>query len=100
MKSLDDLSRLRLLRLMSNSDSIPDYLWLVLFFGAIEVIYLSMLLHVDNLQLHLLLVALLTGSIAVCIWLIAIINNPFGGDIQVSSLSLEYALHVIDSLPR
>lgn len=100
LNSINDLSRDRLLRLLSSEDVVPDFVWLVLLGGAIIVIYFSLLLRVENPRLHLVLVALLTASIGLCIWLMAVINSPFSGELQVSTAPLKYAIGVILSLPR
>jgi hypothetical protein len=100
LNSVTELSRYRLLRLVSGEDVIPDYVWLVLLTGGIIVVYFGLMLRVENPRLHMVLVALLTASIAICLWLMAIVNSPFSGEIQVSTAPLNYALNVIDSLPR
>jgi len=99
LSSLSTLSQDRLLRLQSAT-AIPDYFWLVLIAGGMVVTYLGMILEIENARLHLVLTALLVSIIAMSLWLIAIINNPFSGDLQVSTDSLKYALHVISLLPR
>lgn len=98
LRSLDELSDRRVLLLMSSQESLPGPFWFVLIIGAIVTIGVSLLLRVDNLVLHMVLVLFLTGLIALCLWLIVLINNPFVGTMQVSSESLKYALYVIDTL--
>jgi hypothetical protein len=44
--------------------------------------------------------ALLAGLIAICIWMIAMINHPFGGEVHVSTAAFQHAIHVIEGLPR
>ncbi|MBV9020794.1 MAG: DUF4239 domain-containing protein [Chloroflexi bacterium] len=99
LNSLSTLSQDRLFRLQSAT-SIPDYFWLVLLAGGMVVVYLGMILEIENARLHLVLTGLLVSIIAMSLWLIAIINNPFAGDLQVSTDSLQYALHVLSLLPR
>ncbi|MBV8822841.1 MAG: hypothetical protein JO123_08625, partial [Ktedonobacteraceae bacterium] len=99
LNSLSTLSQDRLFRLESAT-SIPDYFWLVLLAGGMVVVYLGMILEIENARLHLVLTGLLVSIIAMSLWLIAIINNPFAGDLQVSTDSLQYALHVLSLLPR
>jgi threonine/homoserine efflux transporter RhtA len=99
LASLGTLSQDRLLRLQSAT-SIPDYFWLVLIAGGMVVTYLGMILEIENARLHLVLTGLLVTIIAMSLWLAAIINNPFAGDLQVSTDSLQYALHVISLIPR
>ena len=96
MRSLDTLSEERVVRLMDSKDVLPDVFWFVLFVGAVVTIGCCLILHMKNTRLHLMLTLLLT----ICLWLIVIINNPFGGDLRVSTDAFEYALHVIDTLPH
>ncbi|SRR5579884_4247092 len=100
LNSVTELSKDRLLRLVASEDAIPDYVWMVLLVGGAIVVYFGLLLRVENPRLHMVLMILLTLSIAICIWLLSIINTPFSGDIQVSDAPLRYALQVIDALPR
>jgi hypothetical protein len=100
LKSLDDLSVRRVERLLSSKEDLPRIFWVVLALGAGIMIYFGLLFYVENVRLHVFMVMLLTGLIAACTWLIVVINNPYIGDLHVSSEALQYALHVIDTIPR
>ena len=95
LNNVSNLTQPRILRIMSREGGIPDYFWLILLLGSTAVIFLSLILHVEDRKLHFTLVITLTCSIAICLWLIAVMNNPFGGSLQVSSSPLKYALHVL-----
>lgn len=99
LSSLGTLSQDRALRLQSAT-SIPDYFWIVLIGGGMIVIFSGMILEIESVGLHLVLMGLLVSSLAMSLWLIAIINNPYAGGVQVSTNALQYALHVINLLPR
>ena len=99
-ESLDTLSTTRAVRLQSNVAALPDVLWLGLVLGALVTIFFCLVLHMENVQLHAAMTALLAGLIATSIWMILMINHPFAGDIHVSTAAFEHAIHVIDSLPR
>jgi hypothetical protein len=99
-ESLDDLSTLRAIRLQSNVAALPVVLWFGLVFGAVVTIFFCLVLHMENVQLHAAMTALLTGLIATSIWMILMINHPFAGDIHVSTAAFQHAIHVIESLPR
>jgi hypothetical protein len=98
LQRLDDLSEQREVRLMSSQDGLPDVFWFVLVIGAIITISFSLILRVKDIRLHMAMILLLTGVIAICLWLIVLINNPFVGNMQVSSEPLKYALYVIDTM--
>jgi hypothetical protein len=99
-ESLDNLSTQRAVRLQSNVAALPDVLWFGLVIGAVVTIFFCLVLHMENVQLHAAMTALLTGLIATSIWMILMINHPFAGDIHVSTTAFQHAIHVIDSLPR
>jgi hypothetical protein len=100
VKSLDNLSVQRVERLMSSKEDLPRIFWVVLLLGAAIMLYFGLLFYVENVRLHIFMLMLLTGLIAACTWLIVVINNPYIGDLHVSSEAMIYALHVIDTIPR
>jgi hypothetical protein len=99
-ESLDNLSTQRALRLQSNAAALPIALWFGLVLGELVTISFCLILHMENVQLHALVTALLTALIATSIWMIVMINHPFSGDLHVSTAAFEHAIHVIESLPR
>lgn len=98
--SLDDLSNERVLRLMDSKDVLPDVFWFVLLLGGIITIGCCLILHMKNVRLHMTLTLLMVCLLTTSVWLIVVINNPFGGDLRVTPDALEYALHIIDTLPH
>ena len=98
-ESLDNLSSQRAVRLESNVAALPDVLWFGLVLGAVVPISFCLILHMENVQLHATMTALLTGLIATSIWMIVMINHPFAGDIRVTTAAFQHAIHVIDTLP-
>lgn len=100
LRSLDDLSVHRVQRLLTSKEDLPRIFWVVLVIGAGIMIYFGLLFYMENVKLHLFMLMLLTGLIAACTWLIVVINNPYAGDLHVSSDAMKYALHVIDTIPR
>jgi hypothetical protein len=99
-ESLNNLSTQRAVRLQSNVAALPDVLWFGLALGALVTIFFCLVLHMENVQLHATMTALLAGLIATSIWMILMINHPFAGDIHVSTAAFQHAIHVIESLPR
>ena len=98
--SLDNLTTQRAIRLQSNVAGLPAVLWLGLVFGGVVTTAFALVLHMNNIQLHAALTALLAGLIATCIWMIVMINHPFAGEVQVSTAAFQHAIYVIDNLPR
>jgi len=48
---------------------LSDTIWVALVFGAVIVTYFGMIFYLENVRLHMFMVALLTGLIAMCLWL-------------------------------
>ena len=100
LSSMDKLSNQRVTRLMSSQSTLPDIFWFVLIADAAMTIGFSFILRVKDIRLHLGMVLLLTCTLMLSLWLIININDPFTGNVQVSSDPLKYALDVINALPR
>jgi Protein of unknown function (DUF4239) len=99
-ESLDDLSTQRAVRLQSTEASVPTILWFGLVIGAVVTICFCLVLYMENVKLHAVMTALLTGLIATCLWMTVVINHPFAGDLHVPTDGFRHAIFVIDSLPR
>jgi len=98
--SLDNLIERRAERLASNTTAVPGVLWFVLVIGAVITICFCLALHMKNILLHAGATALLTALLAMCLWIIVLINHPFAGEVHVSPSPFLHAIYVIDSLPR
>jgi hypothetical protein len=95
---LSDLSTARTQRILSSQASLPAIFWVVLVGGGIITLIFAFVLYMENAQVHALMVALLAGIIALCLWLIFEVNHPFAGAVQLPKDAFEHALHVIDTL--
>jgi hypothetical protein len=83
LRSLDEVVELRRLRLQAVTTGLPNALWSVVLIGAVLNIALTYLFWVENRALHALLVAVLATFIALLIFLIAAMDNPFRGEFSV-----------------
>lgn len=100
LSSLNKLSEQRVMRLAASQDSLPEIFWFVLIIDAVLTIGFSFILRVKDIHLHMGMVLVLTCTLTLCLWLIILINNPFTGNVQISSDPFKYALFVINALPR
>lgn len=100
MNNLNVIGQQRALRFTLQREGISDSLWLVLMAGAVVVIYMGVILNVSNPRHHILLMVMLACTISLCLWLIADIDNPFAGTVQVGTDSFDHALRVIDALRK
>jgi hypothetical protein len=99
--SLDALTQARTARLQAVTSGLPAILWVVLIIGAGLNVGMTYLFWVDNLPLHVLLVVALASSLALLIFLIAVMDNPFRGEFSVSPDSFRYVLdHVMKPVTR
>ena len=83
--SLDGVVEARAARLQAVGTALPAVLWGVMLFGAALNVGLTYLFWVENLRLHILLVAAFSASIALLVFLTAAMDNPFRGEFSVSA---------------
>jgi hypothetical protein len=95
---LTDLSTARTQRILSSQAALPSVFWVVLVGGSLITIIFAFVLYMENARVHALMVALLAGIMALCLWLILEVNHPFAGAVQVSTDSFEHALQVINAM--
>lgn len=80
-------------RMDSAKQSIPSFMWLVLNLGGFVTIVYSYFFGTENVWAQGLMVALLAGTVAMVLLLIAALEHPFIGVIQVSSEPFEMILN-------
>jgi CHASE3 domain sensor protein len=95
---LSDLSTARTQRILASQAALPVLFWVVLVGGSLITLAFAFLLYMENSRVHALMVALLAGMIALCLWLIFEVNHPFAGAVQVPKDAFEHALQVIEAL--
>ncbi|HEV3122149.1 MAG TPA: DUF4239 domain-containing protein [Isosphaeraceae bacterium] len=85
LKSFNNVVEQRRLRLQAVTTGLPASLWVVVIIGALLTIAITYLFWLRSLALHALLVSLLTIFMALLIFLMAAMDNPFRGDFSVSA---------------
>lgn len=100
IQSLDNLSKQRVLRISSSTGGLPGIFWVVLVLGAVVTIAYGLMLQVENQWHHIWMIGLLAFLIGTCLWLIFIMNNPFDGDLQVSSRAFDHVISILHTLAR
>jgi hypothetical protein len=94
--TLDGLVWARADRLQAVDTGLPAVLSVVLLLGAGINVGMTYVFWVDNLTLHVLLVAAFAASLALLIFLIAVMDNSFRGEFYVSPDAFQYVLdHVM-----
>ncbi len=79
---LNDLGKLRDLRIHDSSAAIPDVFWIVLFFGATVTVGFTFFLGMSDARSQVLLTAGLTAMIMAALFLIVILDRPFTGEVR------------------
>lgn len=84
----DDLSTVddyRRERISHNHSRMPPLVWMVLLAGSAITIFFSWFFYVDSYWLQYLFTALLTCMIAMCLFLVFMLDHPFDGTSKVSN---------------
>lgn len=98
MTSLNDIGIQRAQRLALVREGVPDSLWLLLAVGSFTTICLAMFANVKKFKHHFFMIIMVSLPMAIFLWLIADLDNPFAGTLHVSQDAFLYALQVIDSI--
>ena len=87
----------RHLRIDSVRRSLSGTLWAVIWIGALISIGVAYFFHVEDTRIHVILIALMAGFLAVVILMIIVNDRPFYGQVSISSEPYQLILdRVID----
>jgi hypothetical protein len=89
---LSQLSDNRRQRLHACGDIIPPVIWIVLWVGAILTVGFSYLFGVESFRSHALMTAALSAEIALILFLVFVLDNPFRGDFRIKPKAFEFAI--------
>jgi hypothetical protein len=87
-----DLADARRLRLLETHEDIPTILWVVLLSGGVITIGFTYLFGLENTWAHRLMVGALAAVIALVLFTIYSLDNPFAGDVRLHPEALELLL--------
>jgi hypothetical protein len=87
-----DLADARRLRLLETHEDIPTILWVVLLSGGVITIGFTYLFGLENTWAHSLMVGALAAVIALVLFTIYSLDNPFAGDVRLDPEALELLL--------
>jgi len=68
------------------------FIWFVLWIGAILTVGFSYLFGVESFRSHALMTAALSAEIALILFLVFVLDNPFRGDFRIQPKSFEFAI--------
>jgi hypothetical protein len=92
LERLSQLSDDRRQRLHASRDIIPSVIWIVLWVGGILTVGFSYLFGIESFRSHALMSAALSAEIALILFLVFVLDNPFRGDFRITPASFEYAI--------
>ena len=87
-----DLADARRLRLLETHEDIPTILWVVLLSGGVITIGFTYLFGLENTWAHRLMVGALAAVIALVLFTIYSLDNPFAGGVRLHPEAMELLL--------
>ena len=87
-----DLADARRLRLLETHEDIPTILWVVLLSGGVITIGFTYLFGLENTWAHSLMVGALAAVIALVLFTIYSLDNPFAGGVRLHPEAMELLL--------
>ncbi|MCC7436968.1 MAG: DUF4239 domain-containing protein [Armatimonadetes bacterium] len=92
---MNDLSNARQRRLLSCHAAVPNIMWVFLMVGGIVTIALTLMFGIDSRHAHAAMTAAVAGTIAFLLYLIAALDLPYSGALQVHPEAFQHTLHLI-----
>ena len=94
-EGLDQIERLndaRRMRIVASQEGLPGVLWAVLVFGAVVAVGFTYLFGLRNTWAHRLMVMSLTAVIALVLFTIGVMEDPFSGGARIEPAAFELIL--------
>ncbi len=85
VRKLNEFRELRRQRIMESRVGIHPLLWSVLLLGAFAVMCFTFLFGAENVKVQLLMIILLSATIALILLAILLMDYPFTGDVTISA---------------
>jgi hypothetical protein len=93
IQQINSVNDLRRLRILASRDTIPLILWVVLLIGASLTLVLPVFFVTRTTTVQTILTTAVAVLIAVSIFLLVAMDNPYSGDVAVSTEALTELLH-------
>lgn len=98
LASMAQVGQGRRARFAQLSYALPTSLWIVVCFGAIATILFIYLFGVEKLKLHLVMTTIVTVVLSLNIFLLVCFDDPFNGDVRISSKPFEADVNIMRSV--
>lgn len=96
LERVHDLEENREIRLLNVRDNLPPILWIALIILGIDTVVFTYFVGMKSFRLHRLTVAALAGGIALILFTINQLEQPFGTEFRVGPDSFEQVLYTIE----
>lgn len=96
--NLNEISNQRGQRFAISREGLPDSLWFLFAAGTVALVYLGILERLSSAKEHVHLIVILSTPMGIFLWLLAELDNPFGGSFPVSPSPFQHALQVLHAL--
>jgi hypothetical protein len=93
LEQVQQLADSRRMRLVEANEGLPASLWVVLIVGGIVTVGFTYLFGLENTGTHRLMVASLTGMIALVLFIIGTLEYPFSGGGRIGPEAFELVLN-------
>lgn len=100
LRAFNILIEHRLLRIEALSNGLSPVMWMVIWVGAAISIGVAYLYKIEDPKIHFILVALMTGLLAMVIFMIVTNDRPFLGKHGIPPASYQLVLDKLIDLPR
>jgi hypothetical protein len=100
-RMLDDVQHVddeRRMRLLASREGIPRLMWGVLIGGAVVTVLFTYFFGIKNLRAQLAMTALYVVSIGFVLFLVAAVEYPYSGTVEVTPEAMEAVILRIDTL--
>jgi hypothetical protein len=99
LTAFNKLIEARRARLAAVDSGIPGVFWLIILGGTFTTIFIAYFFHVSSRLFHLMMTGTFGGFVGCVVFLVAAVDNPFRGQVSVSSdayVQLEATLSDLD----
>jgi Na+/proline symporter len=96
LKRLNDLAQYRRLRIFAGNDTVPSAVWLVLLVGGVFTVSYTFFFGMKNIRAQYIMMATLTVTITLILFLIYVLDHPFTGTSKVSAEPLKEVMAIME----
>jgi Na+/proline symporter len=96
LKRLNDLAQYRRLRIFAGNNTVPSAVWLVLLVGGVFTVSYTFFFGMKNIKAQYIMMATLTVTITLILFLIYVLDHPFTGTSKVSAEPLKEVMAIME----